>query len=156
MRQKKIVLNTRFGNHNDNDLFAIHSPSEDFFLAFQLNKTLGTRFINVTEKIKPQDKIPFFSRFICAISPVEAKWELIANHFKTISKTSEENQLFNTSIEEQISLIPSLSKVDYFLKVPKNDLSSAKIAQLQGLNEIQMVYSVNEPKIKQNPNLIFD
>ena len=117
---------------------------------------MGTRFINVTEKIKPQAKIPFFSRFICAISPVEAKWELIANHFKTISKTSEENQLFNTSIEEQISLIPSLSKVDYFLKVPKNDLSSAKIAQLQDLNEIQMVYSINESKIKQNPNLIFD
>jgi hypothetical protein len=156
MRQKKIVLNTRFEDNNYNDLFAIHSPSEDFFLAYQLNKTLGTRFINVTEKIKPQAKIPFFSRFICAISPVEAKWELIANHFKTISKTSEENQLFNTSIEEQISLIPSLSKVDYFLKVPKNDLSSAKIAQLQSLNEIQMVYSINETKIKQNPNLIFD
>ena len=156
MRQKKIVLSTRFEDHNDNDLFAIHSPSEDFFLAFQLNKTLGTRFINVTEKIKPQAKIPFFSRFICAISPVEAKWELIANHFKTISKTSEENQLFNTSIEEQISLIPSLSKVDYFLKVPKNELTSAKIAQLQSLNEIQMVYSINETKIKQNPNLIFD
>lgn len=156
MRQKKIVLNTRFEDHNDSDLFAIHSPSEDFFLAFQLNKTLGTRFINVTEKIKPQAKIPFFSRFICAISPVEAKWELIANHFKTISKTSEENQLFNTSIEEQISLIPSLSKVDYFLKVPKNDLSPDKIVQLQSLNEIQMVYSINETKIKQNPNLIFD
>ena len=156
MRQKKIVLNTEFEDHNDSDLFAIHSPSEDFFLAFQLNKTLGTRFINVTEKIKPQAKIPFFSRFICAISPVEAKWELIANHFKTISKTSEENQLFNTSIEEQISLIPSLSKVDYFLKVPKNDLSPDKIVQLQSLNEIQMVYSINETKIKQNPNLIFD
>ena len=93
MRQKKIVLNTGFEDHNDNDLFAIHSPSEDFFLAFQLNKTLGTRFINVTEKIKPQAKIPFFSRFICVISPVEAKWELIANHFKTISKTCEENQI---------------------------------------------------------------
>ena len=156
MRQKKIVLNTGYEDYNDNDLFAIHSSSEDFFLAFQLNKTLGTRFINVTEKIKPQAKIPFFSRFICAISPVEAKWELIANHFKTVSKTSEENQLFNTSIEEQISLIPSLSKVDYFLKVPKKDLSPAKIAQLQSLNEIQMVYSINEIKIKQNPNLIFD
>ena len=72
MRQKKIVLNTGYEDYNDNDLFAIHSPSEDFSLAFQLNKTLGTRFINVTEKIKPQAKIPFFSRFICAISPVEA------------------------------------------------------------------------------------
>jgi hypothetical protein len=60
MRQKKIVLNTEFEDHNDNDLFAIHSPSEDFFLAFQLNKTLGTRFINVTESINPQAKIPFF------------------------------------------------------------------------------------------------
>lgn len=156
MRQKKIVLNTEFEDHNDNDLFAIHSPSEDFFLAFQLNKTLGTRFINVTERINPQTKIPFFSRFICELSPVEAKWELIANHFTTISKTSEENQLFNTLIEEQVNLIPSLSKVDYFLKVPKNELTSAKIALLQSLNEIQMVYSINETKIKQNPNLIFD
>lgn len=156
MRQKKIVLNTEFEDQNDNDLFAIHSPSEDFFLAFQLNKTLGTRFINVTERINPQTKIPFFSRFICELSPVEAKWELIANHFTTISKTSEENQLFNTLIEEQVNLIPSLSKVDYFLKVPKNELTSAKIALLQSLNEIQMVYSINETKIKQNPNLIFD
>ena len=156
MRQKKIVLNTEFEDHNDKDLFAIHSPSEDFFLAFQLNKTLGTRFINVTERINPQAKIPFFSRFTCELSPVEAKWELIANHFTTISKTSEENQLFNTLIEEQVNLIPSLSKVDYFLKVPKNELTSAKIALLQSLNEIQMVYSINETKIKQNPNLIFD
>lgn len=156
MRQKKIVLNTEFEDHNDNDLFAIHSPSEDFFLAYQLNKTLGTRFINVTERIKPQAKIPFFSRFICALSPEEARWELIGNHFTTASKTSKENQLFNTSIEEQISLIPSLSKVDYFLKVPKEDLTPAKIALLHSLNEIQMVYSINETKIKQNPNLIFD
>ena len=156
MRQKKIILTTDFEDHNDNDLYAIHSPSEDFFLAFQLNKTLGTRFINVTERIKPEVKIPFFSRFICALSPTEAKWELIANHFTTVSKTSEQNQLFNTIIEEQISLIPSLSKVDYFLKVPKDDLSPAKIAQLQSLNEIQMVYSINETKIKQNPNLMFD
>jgi hypothetical protein len=156
MRQKKIVLNTEFEDHNGNDLFAIHSASEDFFLAFQLNKTLKTRFINVTERIKPQAEIPFFSRFICELSPVEVKWELIANHFTTISKTSEENQLFNTLIEEQICLIPSLSKVDYFLKVPKNELTSAKITQLQSLNEIQMVYPINETKIKQNPNLIFD
>ena len=156
MRQKKIVLNTEFEDHNDKDLFAIHSPSEDFFLAFQLNKTLGTRFINVTERIKPQAEIPFFSRFVCALSPDEAKWELIANHFTTVAKTSQENQLFNTFIEEQISLIPSLSKVDYFLKVPKEDLTPAKIARLQSLNEIQMIYSINETKIKQNPNLIFD
>ena len=117
---------------------------------------MKTRFINVTERIKPQAEIPFFSRFICELSPVEVKWELIANHFTTISKTSEENQLFNTLIEEQICLIPSLSKVDYFLKVPKNELTPAKITQLQSLNEIQMLYPINETKIKQNPNLIFD
>jgi hypothetical protein len=156
MRQKKIVLNTEFEDHNDNDLFAIHSPSEDFFLAFQLNKILGTRFINVTERIKPQAKVPFYSRFVCELCPEEAKWELIANHFTTVSKTNKENQLFNSSIEEQISLIPSLSKVDYFLKVPKEDLTPAKMFQLQSINEIQMVYSITETKIKQNPNLIFD
>ena len=156
MRQKKIVLTTDFEDHNEYDLFAIHSPSEDFFLAFQLNKTLGTRFINVTERIKPQADIPFFSRFVCALRPEEAKWELISNHFTSVAKLSKENQLFSTLIEEQVSLIPSLSKVDYFLKVPKENLTPAIVVQLQSLNEIQMVYPINETKIKQNPNLIFD
>ena len=88
MRQKKIVLTTEFEDYNDYDLFAIHSPLEDFFLAFQLNKTLGTRFINVTERIKPRTKIPFFSRFINEISTADIQWELIANHFTSVSKTS--------------------------------------------------------------------
>ncbi|MGB0366490.1 MAG: IPExxxVDY family protein [Flavobacteriaceae bacterium] len=156
MRQKKIVLTTEFEDYNDYDLFAIHSPLEDFFLAFQLNKTLGTRFINVTERIKPRTKIPFFSRFINEISTADIQWELIANHFTSVSKTSEENQLFDSLIDEQINLIPSLSKVDYFLKVPKENLTSAQIAQLQNLNEIQMIYPITETKIKENPNLIFD
>jgi len=156
MRQKKFVLTTEFEDQDNIDLFAIHSPSEDFFLAFQLNKTLGTKFINVTERIEPNAKIPFFSRFICELSPVEAQWELIANHYISSSKTTDQNQLFNTLIEKQLCLIPSLSKVDYFLKIPKNNLPSNKIMQLKNLNEIQMVYPIYENKIKQNPNLIFD
>lgn len=155
MRQKKIILTTGF-EENDDDLFAIHSPSEDFFLAYQLNKTLGTKFINVTEKIKPQSKVPFFSRFVCELSPFEARWELIANHYTSLSETKEENQLFSSNIEAQINLISDLSKVDYFLKVPKNDFTTTQLTQLQSLNEIQMAYPIYETKIKQNPNLIFD
>ena len=156
MRKKKFVLTAEFEDQDHYDLYAIHSPSEDFFLAFQLNKTLGTKFINVTERIEPNAKVPFFSRFVCELSPVESQWELIANHFTSLSKKTIENQLFSTLIEEQINLIPSLSKVDYFLKIPKNNLMSTSITQLQTLNEIQMVYSIYEHKIKQNPNLIFD
>ena len=145
MRQKKIVLTTDFQDHNEYDLFAIHSPSEDFFLAFQLNKTLGTRFINVTERIKPQADIPFFSRFVCALRPEEAKWELISNHFTSVAKSSKENQLFSTLIEEHV-LIPSLSKVDYFLKVPKENLTPAIVVQLQRSMKFKWSIPLMKPK----------
>jgi len=156
MRQKKFVLAADFEDQDNIDLYAIHSPSEDFFLAFQLNKTLGTKFKNVTEKIEPDIKVPFFSRFISELSSIDAPWELIANHYNYPSMIKDENQLFTTQIEKQVSLIPSVSKVDYFLKVPKNNFTSDHLSQLQNLNEIQMVYPVFETKIKQNPNLIFD
>ena len=156
MRKKKFVLAAEFEDQNDIDLYAIHSPSEDFFLAFQLNKNLGTKFKNVTEKIEPQSKVPFFSRFVCELSPLETQWELIGNRYTYPSKSKKDNQLFSTQIEEQLSLIPSLSKVDYFLKVPKNNFTPAKLNQLQSLDEVQMVYPIYETKIKQNPNLIFD
>ena len=55
-----------------------------------------------------------------------------------------------------MSLIPRLSKVDHFVKIPKENLTPNIVVQLQSLNEIQMVYPINETKIKQNPNLIFD
>jgi len=156
MRQKKIVLNTEFEDHNDNDLFAIHSPSEDFFLAFQLNKILGTRFINVTERIKPQAKVPFYSRFVCELCPEEAKWELIANHFFQNEKKEQLSQLFPIEIEKKITLIDRLPKVDYFLKVPENSLTTARLSAIQAINEVEMAYKINEPKVKLNPNLIFD
>ncbi len=64
MPLKKITLSAEFDEQIDKDLFAIYSSSEDYFLAFQLNKTLGIQFKNVTETIEPHAMVPFFSRFI--------------------------------------------------------------------------------------------
>lgn len=156
MPLKKIILNVELDEQIEEDLFAVHSPSEDYFLAFQLNKTLGIQFKNVTETIESQAMVPFFSRFIWEKSPGELRWELIANHYVTATKDNRTNQLFDTSFEKKTSLIPSLQKVDYFIKAPKNVLDREKVKTLQSLNEIQLIYSINDTKIKQNPNLIFD
>ena len=156
MAQKKIILITEAETQNTDDLFAVHSPSEGFFLAYQINKTLGTQFKNATETIQPNSTVPFFSRFIWEQSPGDPQWELIANHYIASEKVIAEELLFSAAIEKKTSLIPNMSKVDYFLKVPKNLLNSTKMSALQALNEIQMVYPIHETKIKQNPNLIFD
>lgn len=156
MPLKKITLSAEFDEQIDKDLFAIYSSSEDYFLAFQLNKTLGIQFKNVTETIEPHAMVPFFSRFIWEKSPGEPHWELIANHYVTSAQDNNETNLFDNSFEKKISLIPALPKVDYFIKTPKDNLNSASINALKDLNEIQMIYLVTESKIKQNPNLIFD
>lgn len=156
MPQKKIILSTDFDDYSEDDLFAVHSPSEDFFLAYQLNKALGIQFKNATEIIDPNLKVPYFSRFIWEQSPGEPRWELIANHYVSSTQTANEYQLFNAAVEEKTSLIPHLSKVDFFIKTPKNTLSTDAIKAIQNLDEIQLIYPIKEPKIKQNPNLIFD
>ena len=71
-------------------------------------------------------------------------------------KKEQLSQLFPIEIEKKITLIDRLPKVDYFLKVPENSLTTARLSAIQAINEVEMAYKINEPKVKLNPNLIFD
>jgi len=46
--------------------------------------------------------------------------------------------------------------VDYFLKLPENSLTASSISAIQAINEVEIAYKITEPKVKLNPNLIFD
>ena len=127
-----------------------------FFLAFKLNEVLNSLLIKVIEDRDATDSTPFFNRFVWEQHSTEFDWELIANHFFSQEKEEQLFQLFAADIEKKSTLIKDLPKVDYFLKTPENSLTTSCISTIQAINEVEMAYKIIDPKVKLNPNLIFD
>lgn len=158
MLQKRFFLEPEFEDEAVFDLLAIHSPAEDFFLAYKLNEVLNSLLIKVIEE-KDDDathNTTSFNRFVWEQNSGDFVWELIANHFFYQGKKDETFQLFPTEIEKKSTLIRHLPKVDYFLKLPENSLTASSISAIQAINEVEIAYKITEPKVKLNPNLIFD
>ena len=81
---------------------------------------------------------------------------MIANHFFYQEKEEQLFQLFPATIEKKSTLMKDLPKVDYFLKTPENSLTASCLSTIQTINEVEMAYKIIDPKVKLNPNLIFD
>ena len=156
MPQKRFFLEIETEDDVVFDLFAIHSPAEDFFLAYKLNEVLDSLLIKVIEQSDSSNDSPYFNRFVWEQNSGEVSWELIANHFFQHEKKEQFSQLFQTDVEKKITLIDRLPRVDYFLKVPKSSLTTVQLSAIQAINEVEMAYKITEPRVKLNPNLIFD
>jgi len=156
MLQKRFFLDNEIEDNVVFDLVAIHSPVEDFFLAFKLNEVLNSLLFKVIEERDAKDSTPFFSRFVWEQHSTDFVWELIANHFFYQEKEEQLFQLFPATIEKKSTLIKDLPKVDYFLKTPENSLTASCLSTIQTINEVEMAYKITDPKVKLNPNLIFD
>ena len=154
----KRFLMTDFEEEESGDLYALHSSIESYLLAFKLNQQLGIQLKNVTEEIKPESAQPIFNRFLWASSTNGPSWELIANHFVYSKKESEKerNTLFTFEEEAKSTLIKELYQVNYFLKVPPNSIDTTTLKTIQSIDEIQLIYAIENQAIKKNPNLIFD
>ncbi|MGB1971356.1 MAG: IPExxxVDY family protein [Flavobacteriaceae bacterium] len=156
MFQKRFTLETDTTADMGFELLAIHSPSESFFLAYKLNSVLNALFVNATEKKHFNSDEPCFCRFLWQPTSGQESWELIANHYWFKEQNKHNTTLFAVAVEKKQSLLPALSRVDYFLKLPENTLTAQNLSKIQTLNEIDYVYEITEPKIKLNPNLIFE
>ena len=148
----KRFLITDFEEEESMDLFGLHSPVESYLLAFKLNQNLGSHFKNVTD----YSQAPFFDRYVWSSSEEGPAWELISNHYVLVKKEENTTALFALEIEEKKTLINTLSKVNFFLKVPQEELDKLGLDCIQKMGEVQLIYSIKDRKIKQNPNLIFD
>ena len=83
MLQKRFFLEPEFEDEAVFDLLAIHSPAEDFFLAYKLNEVLNSLLIKVIEE-KDNDathSTTSFNRFVWEQNSGDFVLELIANHF---------------------------------------------------------------------------
>ena len=148
----KRFLITDFEEEESMNLFGLHSPIESYLLAFKLNQNLGSHFKNVTDYSQP----PFFDRYVWSSSEGGPAWELISNHYILAKKEEHKTTLFALETEEKKTLVNTLSKVNYFLKVPQDDLQKDHLGCIQKMGEVQLIYAITDQRIKQNPNLIFD
>ena len=139
-------------------LEGICSSLEDFELAFQLNKKLESCFYRVSKDIDFPSMDAFFSRYIWETEREGVYAELYANKYqKPITHTKNlKNTLFNAPHLKEVYLLPEFKQLDYILKVNEQSVLELLKAALQEHPAISLHYTLNQEKIVNQMNLIFD
>jgi hypothetical protein len=148
----------------DYSIIAIHTPLEDYRLAYfinlALNITLGRSAKDILIDIKEGKS--FFSKYSFYDAKKDITWHLIQNKNEVIqSDNKQKSNLFfdqDLDIATQVYLLPELKKADYFLKIEACQSNFNKIktvADLNAIATISMVYSVKTETLKSKNNLIF-
>jgi hypothetical protein len=145
-------------------LFAIHTSLEDYRLAFFINQKLPVNLSKSENEIQITIKEgqTNFSRFYYNDQESSISWNLIQNKNEVLqfSKGVTHNLFSNVTLEvaTKVFLLPEFKKVDYFLKIEKNndamDISNIQLL-LNTIDSISAVYIVETNQIKSKNNLIF-
>ena len=147
----------------DYQLIAIHSPLEDYRLAYYINQNLpiNLKKSNCDLQVSNKESETQFTRFVFE-DEKDILWSLVQNQNKAVVSNLTVNQgLFSNSedtMSTKIYLIPEFKKVDYFLKIENDEVAIDMIQitnQLKKIERISAVYSVEVEKIKSKNNLIF-
>lgn len=143
----------------DYELIALHSSIEDYRLAYFINKALQIQLSknDATIEIEAKEGKTSFSHFVYEDEIHDIIWNLFENN--AIAKTTKKNTtgIFDT-IDVTMHVIPEFKKADYILKIENNDglFPLEKIIEkISKLEQVSMVYSINQNKLKSKNNLIF-
>ena len=137
------------------DLIAIHTSLDDFSVAFVLNKNLRANFKRVKESLRYKNST--FEMFHWKNLKEGVNCSLISNkNFVDSEIKNESNSLFNLSETKKVSLIDSLSNVDYLLKIKEGIDIEQTIKILNNLPQLILSYVVDNKEVKSNFNLILD
>ena len=139
------------------DLWAIHSSLLPYQVAFTLNKYCHTRFQRHRESVFHSTLDITFERFQWEVPSRGVHLELVSNRFLYEVEKNETNySLFNLPQTKEVSLIPKLHRVDYFiLQYHQASLPSFRTT-LQGSTLFEMVYLIDPSQQPNELNLIFD
>lgn len=147
----------------DYKLIAIHSPLEDYRLAYFLNNALRLRLEKdpVDIGIKIHEGESCFSRFIFTDNHSEITWNFIQNQNRVVSQQMQMVSLFEDTgyaLTTRVFLIPEFKTVDYILKMentPDDFNPEAIVNTLQKVKHINTAYTIDQNKLKSKNNLIF-
>lgn len=149
----------------DYELIAIHSSTEDYRLAYFINKNLNI-LLEKSHKdisVKSAKTESCFSRFIFEDVDTDVSWNLIQNK-SSMAVAQQQNVPVSLFSEAEIDittsshLLPELKKVDYILKIeniPSFFVPDAIVNKLLGIKHITTAYTIEHNKLKSKNNLIF-
>ena len=140
-------------------LIGIHSPTEDYKIAFLLNQHLKMKFQRSEKHLDFDKSDAFFPIFEFKDQSSFINYYLINNKHVSI-KTETENELglFGSgNYSSSTYLIPEQKKVDYFIKIDGCDSSFVKtlVSEINGLKQIVTSYEIDADTLKSKNNLIF-
>ena len=140
---------------NDYSLIAIHSNTEPYKLAFEINQKLKIKLKRCSYDLSFNGCNSTFDLYKHISETYNTKLYLILN--KSVSEKKIEDQLLFENLSESSFLIPELKKVEYLIKIEGGGFNIQNF--LKKLNELDNVISCYNAKItatKSKYNLIFE
>ena len=140
---------------NDYTLIAIHSNTEPYKLAFEINQKLKIQLKRCSYDVSFGGNNSMFDLYKHISETYNTKLYLILN--KTLSEKEIKDQLLFENLSESSFLIPELKKVEYLLKIEGGGFNVQNL--LRKLNELDSIISCYKAKIKtvkSKYNLIFE
>jgi hypothetical protein len=149
-------------NTVDYNLIAIHTPLEDYRLAYFLNQKLPILLSKSSNSVEfnTVNGAVYFSKFSYAVKNTEEEWTLIENKDEVLDVSNNaSNNLFSQEVEKittSIYFLPEMKKVNFFLKIENTFLQVSEIvSRLNSIIQISTAYSVEVENLKSKNNLIF-
>lgn len=155
------ILSIDFEYDHDYTLLGIHTPLEDFRLAFLLNDKLELKLRKYKEDLDLylKNEKSSFSIYIFDDTHKMMTWSLITN--KNITKETSISQSGNLFDDPPIQsyLIPEKKQVDFFLKMDSQlayEETKELINKIKTINQIVTLYTIDPNDLKSRDNLIFE
>jgi len=140
---------------NDYTLIAIHSNTEPYKLAFEINQKLKIQLKRCSYDVSFDENNSMFDLYKHISETYNTKLYLILN--KSVSERKIKDQLLFENLSESFFLIPELKKVEFLLKIEGGGFNIQNL--LKKLNELDSIISCYRAKItaaKSKYNLIFE
>ncbi|MDU8884771.1 IPExxxVDY family protein [Yeosuana sp. MJ-SS3] len=160
-----MALHKLFVEDFDEDSFlllAIHCTLEDYRVAYLLNKQLKINLKRKPHNLDYKYTSASYSIYEWENTNQQVTWNLVSNICrKEEDSLSSSGGLFNgkEKIIRTHNLIPEYKKVNYLLKINNENyqISEKKIIDdIQDIQQIATVYSIDANELKSKDNLIFN
>ena len=141
---------------SDYTLIAIHSQSEPYKLAYEINLKLNTSLEKSSFDISFKNKVSVFDLYKHESEIYNTKLYLISN--KSIEKENQaKNKLLFNDYSISSFLIPELKKAEFLIKIEGGGFNiDSLLIKLNKIDSIVSCYRASINNVKSKYNLIFE
>ena len=141
---------------SDYTLIAIHSQSEPYKLAYEINLKLNTSLEKSSFDISFKNKVSVFNLYKHESEIYNTKLYLISN--KSIEKENQsKNKLLFNDYSISSFLIPELKKAEFLMKIEGGGFNiDSLILKLNKIDSVVSCYRASINNVKSKYNLIFE